>query len=139
MIQPGNGHSLHILLAEDGRVNQFFATQLLEQRGYKVTLAENGREAVELFETKSFDAILMDIQMPEMNGLEATAAIRKLEEDRGGHLPIIAMTASAMAGDLEKCLESGMDAYTAKPVKPDTLFSALEKLTSQQSDDREVS
>lgn len=118
--------SMDLLLAEDGRVNQVVAVNLLEGRGHKVTVAINGREAVELFSENRFDAILMDVQMPEMNGYEATGAIRKIEEARGGHIPIIAMTANAIEGDREKCLESGMDDYIAKPVRSEQMFKVLE-------------
>jgi two-component system sensor histidine kinase/response regulator len=118
--------SMEVLLAEDGRVNQVVAVNLLESRGHEVTVAGNGREAVEAFSEKKFDAILMDVQMPEMNGYEATGAIRLLEKELGGHIPIIAMTANAMAGDREKCLDSGMDDYIAKPVRSEELFRVLE-------------
>ena len=118
---------LRVLLAEDGRINQEVAINMLRQRGHEVVLAENGRIAVETFETdeKGFDAVLMDVQMPELNGYEATRAIR----DRGGDLPIIAMTANAMKGDREKCLEAGMDEYIAKPVRSRELFRVLERTT----------
>jgi CheY-like chemotaxis protein len=118
--------SMEVLLAEDGRVNQVVAINLLEGRGHRVTLAANGRAALAAFGEKPFDAILMDVQMPEMNGHEATRAIRELEAQRGGHVPIIAMTANAMKGDREKCLESGMDDYIAKPVHSEELFRILE-------------
>ncbi|MGI9239253.1 MAG: response regulator, partial [Verrucomicrobiales bacterium] len=118
--------SMEVLLAEDGRVNQIVAMNLLEGRGHRVTLAADGREAVEVFSSKPFDAILMDIQMPELNGFEATRAIRKIEAERGGHVPIIAMTANAMKGDRENCLASGMDDYIAKPVHSEELFRILE-------------
>ncbi len=122
---------LDVLLAEDGRVNQLVATQMLKSRGHRVTVVENGRLAVKAFETGRFDAILMDVQMPEMSGYEATAAIRRLEAKSGGHLPIIAMTANAMAGDREKCLLSGMDDYLAKPIRSEDLYRVLEETVLQ--------
>jgi CheY-like chemotaxis protein/HPt (histidine-containing phosphotransfer) domain-containing protein len=101
--------------------------RVLEKRGHAVILANNGREALDAFHRERFDAILMDVQMPEMNGFEATAAIRALEEVRGGHIPIIAMTANALKGDRERCLESGMDDYIAKPIRSGLLISVLER------------
>ncbi len=121
---------LKLLLAEDGRVNQLVAVNLLEERGHSVTIANNGREAVELAEREDFDAILMDIQMPEMNGYEATGAIRKQEEENGDHIPIIAMTAHAMKGDRQSCLDAGMDDYIAKPIRSAELFRLVESVVS---------
>jgi two-component system, sensor histidine kinase and response regulator len=120
---------LRVLLAEDSPVNQRVATQLLERRGHDVTVANNGVEAVELIRTRTFDAVLMDVQMPELDGLAATAAVRELEQTRGGHVPIIAMTANAMKGDRERCLAAGMDAYVPKPVRAQELYEALEAFT----------
>ena len=120
--------SLRILLAEDNAVNQRLAMRLLEKRGHTVTLAANGREAVAQFLRGSFEAILMDVQMPEMDGFEAAAAIRKRELETGGHIPIMAMTAHAMQGDRERCLSAGMDGYVSKPVGPEELFRELERL-----------
>ena len=117
---------MEVLLAEDGRVNQVVAVKLLEGRGHRVTVASNGREAVEAIEKKRFDAVLMDIQMPEMNGYEATGKIREMEARSGRHVPIIAMTANAMKGDREKCIDAGMDDYIAKPVRSGELFRVLE-------------
>ncbi|MCA8976813.1 MAG: response regulator, partial [Planctomycetes bacterium] len=120
-------HPLRVLLAEDGLVNQTVAIRLLEQRGHVVTLARNGREAFELWRDRGpFDAVLMDVQMPEMDGLEAAAAIRAAESDSGGHIPILAMTAHALKGDRERCLEVGMDGFIAKPLDVRTLFATLE-------------
>jgi len=121
---------LNILLAEDNPVNQRVATRVLEKRGHKVTIAVNGREAVEKWKQSRYDVVLMDIQMPEMDGFEATAAIRKLEEERGFHQPIIAMTAHALKGDREKCLEAGMDEYVPKPIKAKVLFNTLRIVVS---------
>ncbi len=118
---------MRVLLVEDGRVNQIVATRMLEGRGHEVSLAGNGREALAAFEKGQFDAILMDIQMPEMNGFEATRAIREKEKIAGRRIPIIAMTANAMKGDRESCLEAGMDDYVAKPVRASELFETLER------------
>ncbi len=117
---------LRILLAEDGRVNQIVAINLLKERGHETTLANNGREAVEAHAKQEFDVILMDVQMPEMNGFEATKAIRVAERETGKHIPIIAMTANAMKGDRERCLAVGMDGYVAKPIRSDELLLAIE-------------
>ena len=119
---------LRILLAEDSLVNQKLALGLLEKRGHAVTVANNGREAIAKTESQTFDLALMDVQMPEMDGLEATAAIRARERRHGGHLPIIAMTAHAMKGDRERCLEAGMDGYVTKPIRTRALFDAIESL-----------
>jgi CheY-like chemotaxis protein len=116
---------LTILLAEDNRVNQVVAMRLLEKRGHTVVLAENGKVALEAIEKRDFDLVLMDVQMPDMDGLKATAAIRA-RENKGGHLPIIAMTASAMLGDRERCLQWGMDAYLVKPLNIDELYQTIE-------------
>ncbi|MCC7417730.1 MAG: response regulator [Acidobacteria bacterium] len=118
---------LDILLAEDNAVNQRLAASVLQRRGHRVTLAGNGREAVRAFERQHFDVILMDVQMPEMGGLEATAAIRAAERASGGHMPIVAMTAHAMKGDRERCLQAGMDDYIAKPLEPRLLFTLVER------------
>jgi CheY-like chemotaxis protein/HPt (histidine-containing phosphotransfer) domain-containing protein len=123
-LSPGR---MHLLLVEDGRVNQIVAMKLLEDRGHTVTLATNGREAVDILATTSFDAILMDIQMPEMNGYEATTIIRQRELSSGKHVPIIAMTANAMKGDREQCLAAGMDDYISKPVHSAHLYAIIEK------------
>jgi len=119
----------HVLLAEDNAVNQMIARRMLERLGYAVTIARNGREAVDQARTTRFDAVLMDVQMPEMNGLEATQAIRSME--RGGpRLPIIALTANAMQGDQAQCLAAGMDAYLTKPVD----MQALERTLRERLD-----
>ncbi len=124
-------HPLRILLAEDNPVNQRLALKLLEKRGHTVLVANNGREALEVLERarwEGFDAVLMDVQMPEMDGLEATANIRARERATGRHLPIIAMTAHAMKGDRERCLEAGMDGYVSKPVRAADLLEEIERL-----------
>ena len=123
---PVFSDSLRVLLVEDGNANQILAMGLLRNWGHEVELAENGAEAVEAWQAGNFDVILMDVQMPVMDGLEATRRIRELEPpDR--HIPIIAMTARAMKGDREKCLESGMDEYLPKPVRKATLQNALSR------------
>jgi CheY-like chemotaxis protein len=115
-----------VLVAEDNATNQKLVSAMLEQQGHAVTLVGNGTLALERASQEPFDVILMDVQMPEMSGIEATAAIRKREEGTGRHLPIVALTARAMAGDREQCLAAGMDAYVAKPVKAAELFSAID-------------
>jgi PAS domain S-box-containing protein len=130
------GRSFNILLAEDNPPTQKLMLRLLEKRGYKVVLANNGREAVGQFEAQPFDLILMDAQMPGMDGFQATAAIREKERSRGGHIPIIALTAHAMQGDKEHCLASGMDGYASKPVNPGELFFAMDNLLSGKSQAR---
>ena len=123
--------SLKVLLAEDIPENQALAVALLEQQGHSVSVASNGREALELLQRETVDLILMDIQMPEMGGIEATAAIRERERTTGDHIPIIAMTAHAMKGDREKYLRAGMDGYVSKPIRREELFDAIEQLTSK--------
>jgi two-component system sensor histidine kinase/response regulator len=120
---------LRLLLAEDNPVNQKLAVRLLEKQGHAVVVAGNGREAVEIVQQQPFDLVLMDVQMPEMDGLEATAAIRERERGSGRHVPILAMTAYAMKGDRERCLEAGMDGYVSKPIQPRELWEAIDKLT----------
>jgi two-component system sensor histidine kinase/response regulator len=127
---PPAKRSLNILLAEDNVVNQKLAVLLLQRRGHSVTVAGNGNEALTVVQKQNFDACLMDIQMPELNGLEATAAIRSRENGTSRHLPIIAMTAHAIKGDREICLRSGMDAYLSKPVRADELFRTIENLVA---------
>jgi signal transduction histidine kinase/DNA-binding response OmpR family regulator len=119
---------LRVLLAEDNVVNQRLAVRLLEKWGHTVTVASTGKEALIALAQQSCDLVLMDVQMPEMDGLEATAAIRVQESGTGTHVPIIAMTANAMQGDAEQCLAAGMDAYIAKPIRPDDLFTAIDQL-----------
>jgi two-component system, sensor histidine kinase and response regulator len=117
-----------ILLAEDNAVNQKLVVRLLEKAGQQVVVAGTGREAVELLERRLFDLILMDVQMPDMDGFEATAVIRRKEEASGGHIPIVAMTAHAMRGDRERCLAAGMDGYIAKPIQARELYEVLSEL-----------
>ncbi len=122
----GRSRGFHILAAEDNPINQKLAVRLLEKRGYRVTLAENGLEVLAKLERQQFDLILMDVQMPEMGGLETTRKIREREQKSGEHIPIVAMTANAMKGDRERCLESGMDDYVSKPILPDEMFRIME-------------
>ena len=120
---------LRILLAEDNPVNQELASRILEKRGHSVVVVKNGREAVDALGPggmEPFQVVLMDVQMPEMDGLEATAAIRAREKSSGGHIPIVALTAHAMEGDLDHCLKAGMDGYVTKPVEADRLVEAVE-------------
>jgi len=118
--------SLRVLLVEDNAVNQRLASRLLEKRGHSVVVAGNGLEALEALEKETFDLVLMDVQMPVMDGFEATAAIRKKEGGSGIRVPIVALTAHAMKGDREKCLAGGMDRYLTKPIRPQELDELLE-------------
>jgi two-component system sensor histidine kinase/response regulator len=129
--KPVGTKSLHVLLAEDGVVNQKVAVSLLEQRGHKVTVANNGRQAIIALDNASFDIVLMDIQMPEMDGFEATTIIRAKEKATGGHIPIIAMTAHAMKGDRDRCLDEGMDGYIAKPIRARDLYETIEMTAAE--------
>jgi two-component system sensor histidine kinase/response regulator len=132
--QP-TGRALNIMLSEDNPVNQKLAIRLLETAGHHVTLAGTGREAVAAWENSSapgFDILLMDIQMPEMGGMEATAAIREREKLLGKHVPIVAMTAHAMRGDKERCLASGMDGCISKPIHPAGLFAEIERCLAKK-------
>ncbi len=124
-------HRIRILLAEDNVVNQTLAVRILEKRGYSVTVAPDGQAAVEAFQKEQFELVLMDIQMPGMDGFEATAAIRGRERLTGGHVPIVAMTAHALVGNQEKCLASGMDGYISKPIRTSEFFSTIEKLLAK--------
>jgi signal transduction histidine kinase/DNA-binding response OmpR family regulator len=119
---------LRVLLAEDNVVNQRLAARLLEKWGHTVIVASTGKEAFTTLAQEPCDLVLMDVQMPEMGGLEATAAIRAQEWWTGTHVPIIAMTANAMQGDAEQCLAAGMDAYIAKPIRPEDLYTAIDQL-----------
>jgi CheY-like chemotaxis protein len=119
---------LRILLAEDSLVNQRMAVGLLEKRGHQITIANDGRQAVAAAQKERFDLILMDVQMPEMDGFSATMAIREWEAAQGRRTPIVAMTAHAMKGDRERCLAAGMDHYISKPIRSQELFAAIEGL-----------
>ena len=125
--------SLRVLLAEDNPVNQTLAMRILERLGHKVEVVNNGKEALRQVQAEEFDLILMDVQMPEMDGLEATTAIRQAETGTGKHTPIVAMTAHAMKGDREKCLSAGMDGYLSKPVRIDELKQILSEIEKTQN------
>ncbi|MBI3244793.1 MAG: PAS domain S-box protein [Chloroflexi bacterium] len=126
---PIKEYPLNILLVEDNPANQIVLSSILKKRGWQVTLVGTGREALERAAEETFHLILMDLQMPDMDGLAATAAIRAHEQVVGGHVPILALTAFAMSGDRERCLQAGMDDYLAKPVKASELYHVVERLT----------
>lgn len=119
---------MRVLLAEDNPVNQVLATRILEKLGHKVQVVNNGRAAFERAVAEDFDLVVMDVQMPEMDGLEATVAIREAEANSNRHVPILAMTAHAMKGDRERCLSAGMDGYVTKPIRVEALKQAMEDL-----------
>jgi CheY-like chemotaxis protein len=119
---------LRILLAEDNIVNQRLVVRLLEKYGHTMIVASTGREVLAALAQQPIDLVLMDVQMPDMDGLEATAVIREQERQRGDHLPIIALTAHAMKGDQERCLVSGMDDYISKPINAQTLSAAISRV-----------
>jgi two-component system sensor histidine kinase/response regulator len=125
---------LRLLLVEDGLINQRVAVGLLERRGHAVTVAGNGIEALRQLDARAdaFDVVLMDIQMPEMDGFEATTAIREKERGSAVHIPIVAMTAHAMKGDRERCLEAGMDDYVSKPLIPEVLYETVERAVGSE-------
>ncbi len=129
---------LSVLLAEDNAINQKLVTRILQKMGHSVTIAENGREALQILEDRCFDIILMDVQMPEMDGFEATKSIREKERIIGGHIPIVAMTAHAMSGDREKCLAVGMDGYVSKPINTQELVENIEGLVGKREADSEA-
>ncbi len=132
--QEGPSASLDILLVEDTPINQQVAMGMLRRLGHRVTLAENGAEALAALEERNFDLVLMDVQMPVMDGLEATAAIRRRERERGrGHVPIIAMTAHAMKEDRQRCLDAGMDGYLSKPIQLQGLADVIAEITGDQA------
>ena len=136
----GNGsRGICILLAEDNEVNQMLATRMLEKRGHHVVVVGNGKEALARLNSHHFDLVLMDVQMPQMDGLEATRNIRATERELGGHIPIIAMTAHAMKGDRERCLEAGMDGYVSKPIQIRELLQAIEDVLLTDNEDDELS
>jgi len=135
---PASDTGRKVLLVEDSRVNQVLATSMLSRRGYDVILAATGKEAVSLFEQESFEFVLMDVQMPEMDGLEATRRIRALEEGRLRRVPIIALTAHSMKGDRETCLQAGMDEYLAKPLDAPRLEEAIAKVVYRRPSDFEL-
>ena len=120
---------LRVLVAEDNLINQKIAARLLEKAGHSVTVASDGREALAAWRRQPFDLVLMDIQMPHLNGFECTAAIRAIEERAGGRVPILALTAHALKGYDQRCLEAGMDGYVSKPMRPDELMAAIHRVT----------
>ncbi len=124
--KPGPHHPLRILLAEDNVINQKVACRLLQKHGHQVVVAGNGREALSLLEREIFDLALLDVQMPELDGLETARAIRARERNGAVHIPILAVTAHAMNGDKERCLAAGMDGYITKPIQVEQLFTAIE-------------
>ena len=124
-----------VLLAEDNLVNQTLAVRLLEKRGYIVSVAGNGQQALAALEKENFDIVLMDIQMPEMDGFQATAAIREKEKSTLGHIPIIALTAHSLKSDEERCIAAGMDAYVSKPIRTSELFAAMERLLGKRAEE----
>ncbi|MGB5079764.1 MAG: response regulator [Burkholderiales bacterium] len=124
---------LDILLVEDNALNRRLAQHVLEKRGHRVVAADNGALALELLERTRFDLVLMDVQMPRMDGIETTIAIRRREKRSGAHLPVIALTAHALGGDRERCMEAGMDAYLVKPIRPAALLEAIESLRPVQA------
>jgi len=127
---PAAGAQLNVLVAEDTPFNQKFIRRLLERWGHRFTIVENGRLVLKALDEQRYDLILMDVQMPEMDGLEAARAVRRREEESGGHIPIVAMTAHAVKGDRERCLESGMDDYISKPIDAEKLLAAIDALVA---------
>ncbi len=124
--------ALRVLVAEDNAINQMLAVRLLEKQGHQVTMVNNGRDALEAVQHQPFDVILMDVQMPDLDGLEAAVQIREWEKQTGGHVPIVAMTAYAMKGDRENCLAHGMDGYVAKPIHPRKVLRAIADLVANR-------
>ncbi|MCV3238713.1 PAS domain-containing protein [Mesorhizobium sp. ZC-5] len=132
-VTPADGHRIDILVAEDNEVNQLVFTQILGETRYSFEIVGNGRRAVEAFGEMNPRMILMDVSMPEMNGLEATGAIRRLEEAAGTRVPIIGVTAHALKGDRERCVEAGMDDYLPKPISPKALMEKVERWAATQA------
>jgi two-component system sensor histidine kinase/response regulator len=133
-LEPFGYRKVRVLLAEDNKVNQMLALTLLKKRGYDVAVADNGRQAVDLVARSEFDVVLMDVQMPELDGFEATAVLRAAEAETTKRLPIIAVTAHAMEGDRQRCLAAGMDDYISKPIDPDKLEAAILRWTGTLPD-----
>ncbi len=130
--------SLRVLLVEDNAVNQKVATRLLEKRGHRVVVTSNGREALAALEEDSYDLVLMDMQMPEMDGFEATRTIRAMEKGTGLHQQIIALTAHALTSDRERCMEAGTDGYVTKPIRPRELDELLESCLQRVAGSRQI-
>jgi PAS domain S-box-containing protein len=131
-------HRLHILLAEDNMINQRLTARMLEKMNFRVTVVNDGKQAVEIFENNKYDLIFMDIQMPNMDGIEATAAIREREKNTNNHIPIIALTANAMKGDRERYLTAGMDGYLRKPINKQELIAAINEFIPHHSPVRQL-
>lgn len=129
-----SGRHVTILVAEDNDVNQMVVEQILETTGHSFTIVANGRQAVEAYHKLQPKLVLMDVSMPDMNGLEATKAIREAEKGTGRHIPIIGLTAHALKGDREMCLESGMNDYMSKPISPDKLTAMVDEWLRQSGD-----
>src|SRR6202023_19831 len=125
--------TLRVLLAEDNAVNQRLAARMLEKRGHCVTVTSNGREALDALEKGAYDLVLMDLQMPEMDGFQATAALRAREKHNGTHVQVVALTAHAMKGDRERCMAAGMDGYLSKPIRPRELYDLLESYLARRN------
>ena len=128
-MKPEAGAGCRILLAEDDLVNQEVAVGILEKQGHRVTVVENGQEVLDALQKQPFDLVLMDVQMPVMNGFEATKRIRSLKSETRG-IPIIAMTAHALEGDRERCIQAGMDDYIAKPIDTGETTKVIRKIFS---------
>jgi len=135
---PLRNEDVRILLVEDNHINQIVTLRILEKRGFHVLVANNGREALQILPWAAVDVVLMDLQMPDMDGFEAVRRIREEEKKTGGHLPILALTAHAMDGDRQKCLRAGMDGYLAKPVRSGELCQSIEQLLSRPKPEPEV-
>lgn len=123
--------TLHVLLVEDNFVNQQLMIALLKRKQHQIVVAQNGKEALDILERQAFDVVLMDVQMPVMDGLEAARQIRQREKQTGGHIPIIAMTANTMPQDQQMCIQAGMDDYVSKPIEISKLFAALERIPAK--------
>ena len=134
IVPAAASRSLTVLVAEDNPVNQRLATAILQRRGHRVVLARDGREAIARARAVPVDVILMDVQMPGMNGFEATAALRASESQGGPRTPIVALTAHALSGDRERCLGAGMDDYLSKPLRADRLIEMVERLAMPGTD-----
>ncbi len=134
-VAAGCQGSLNVLVAEDSLVNQRLAAGLLTRAGHQVTIARNGQDAVNLFQSRPFDLVLMDVQMPEMDGLEATRQIRKLESGSDRRVPVLAMTGHGDSSSRSQCLDAGMDDYLAKPISADLVYEKIQKLTSGEAID----
>jgi CheY-like chemotaxis protein len=131
-LMPSELANLRILVAEDNTVNQRIAVRILEKLGWKVTSVSNGQEVLDILNKQTFDVVLMDDNMPVLNGMEALQVIRREEKQTGLHVPIIAMTANAMAGDRERYLSSGMDGYVSKPIDRHLLYEEIVNLVTQR-------